>query len=95
MLRHFGEEPTFYELIKVYEAIEVLCSPLGGLKSRSWAPSSKKLDRFSRTADYYHRHSLARAKSQKKKPPKERMPLAEATQLIRQMMYSLLNDLAP
>lgn len=30
LLRHFGEDPNFYELFKVYEAIEVLSSRLEG-----------------------------------------------------------------
>jgi hypothetical protein len=93
MLDHVGTEPNFYDLYKTFEGIEALSSPLGGLKSRSWAPGEAEIERFTRTANYNHRHSLA--KTLQRKPPKKRMQLDEATVMIRRMVYSLMNDLTP
>ena len=92
MLRHFGNEPSWYDLYKTFEGIRGLSKSLGGFETRPWTPGKAVVDRFAHTANYY-RHGLPHPA--RKVPPSNPMPLDEAKELIRHMVASIMREVAP
>jgi len=87
LLVHQSAEPSWYNLYKAFEVIRELCGGHRELERRDWCPSN--LARFTHTANFY-RHSGAHPARQS--PPKDPMPLPDATNLIRGMANAFLQE---
>ena len=92
MLRHFGNEPSWYDLYKTYEGVQALCEDFVKSNKRPWTPSKPTLTLFRRTANYY-RHGLPH--EARKNPPSKLMHFDEAREMIRRMVYGIMTDLVP
>jgi len=89
MLQYYSTEPMSYvDLYRAYEVVDRYWQ--GRLHKQCWSPSANQLERFKRTANYYHRHSV----DPRLKPPSKPMPLAEAAVLVRTVICETLREAA-
>jgi hypothetical protein len=87
MLVRFGKQTSWYDLYKTYECVRRLYGGEQKLMSRPWA-SKAEVERFTRTADYYHRHAYDPAKQ----PPKNPMSIRDAAEIIRGLVGQTLKE---
>lgn len=90
MLRHHGQPPNWYDLFKTFEGVRRLSGGQRALLAKPWAPSASELGRFTRTADFYHRHAYNPSRS----PPRNPIALTDAATMIDGMVRAVLQELA-
>ena len=90
MLRHHGQQANWYNLYKTFEGVRRLSGGKNKLVTQPWSPSKDELDRFTRTADFYHQHAY----NPSKQAPKNPMTLIHAATMINDMVRAVLLDLS-
>lgn len=91
MLKHIGDETSWYNLYKAYEGVRALSNRTGGLHNKPWAPESMQSN-FRHTAN---RMRHGRSHPAWKNAPPHPMPISEAQRFIQSMVYGIMGELVP